>query len=197
MTVHGADLILDPTAERNAPTTGVSATEQALGIVPTSDAAKMADAVLYTYKRAPGEIVRGEGVFLFDAEGKKYLDFVSGIAVNALGYADPGLVEALHAAADGLVHVSNLYETSPAPRLAAALVERSFADKVFFCNSGAEANEGAFKFARRWARPIAPAIDCRFARSQQESLSRSGTSRISPPRWTRRRLPRSFSNRSK
>src|SRR5205823_14696332 len=59
MTVHAADLILDPTAERNAPTTGVSATEQALGIVPTSDAAKTADAVLYTYKRAPGEIVRG------------------------------------------------------------------------------------------------------------------------------------------
>jgi predicted acetylornithine/succinylornithine family transaminase len=112
------------------------------------------DAVLYTYKRAPGEIVRGEGVYLFDAEGKRYLDFVSGVAVNALGYSDPGLVAAMHAAADGLVHVSNLYETSPAPRLAAALVARSFADKVFFCNSGAEANEGAFKFARRWARTV-------------------------------------------
>src|SRR5205085_3506523 len=112
------------------------------------------DAVLHTYKRAPGEIVRGEGVFLFDAQGKRYLDFVSGIAVNALGYSDPGLVAALHSAADGLVHVSNLYETSPATRLASALVERSFADKVFFCNSGAEANEGAFKFARRWARTV-------------------------------------------
>ena len=112
------------------------------------------DAVLPTYKRAPGEIVRGEGVYLIDAEGKRYLDFVSGIAVNALGYGDPGLVAALHAAADGLVHVSNLYETAPATKLAAALVERSFADKVFFCNSGAEANEGAFKFARRWARTI-------------------------------------------
>ena len=112
------------------------------------------DAVLPTYKRAPGEIVGGEGVYLIDAEGKRYLDFVSGIAVNALGYGDPGLVAALHAAADGLVHVSNLYETAPATKLAAALVERSFADKVFFCNSGAEANEGAFKFARRWARTI-------------------------------------------
>jgi acetylornithine/succinyldiaminopimelate/putrescine aminotransferase len=60
----------------------------------------------------------------------------------------------MHAAADGLVHLSNLYETPPAPRLATALVERSFADKVFFCNSGAEANEGAFKFARRWARTV-------------------------------------------
>jgi acetylornithine/N-succinyldiaminopimelate aminotransferase len=112
------------------------------------------DAVLHTYKRAPGEIVRGEGVFLYDAEGKRYLDLVSGIAVNALGYGDPGLVAALHAAADGLIHVSNLYETSPGARLAEALVERSFADKVFFCNSGAEANEGAFKFARRWARTV-------------------------------------------
>jgi predicted acetylornithine/succinylornithine family transaminase len=110
------------------------------------------DPVLHTYKRAPGELVRGEGVFLYGADGKRYLDFVSGIAVNALGYADPGLTAALHAAADGLVHVSNLYETAPATRLAAALVARSFADKVFFCNSGAEANEGAFKFARRWAR---------------------------------------------
>jgi acetylornithine/N-succinyldiaminopimelate aminotransferase len=113
-----------------------------------------ADAVLYTYKRAPGEIVRGEGVFLFDADGQRYLDFVSGIAVNALGYGDAGLVNALHAAADGLVHVSNLYETAPATKLAAALADRSFADKVFFCNSGAEANEGAFKFARRWARTV-------------------------------------------
>ena len=140
MTVHGADLILDPTAERNAPTTGVSATEQALGIVPTSDAAKMADAVLYTYKRAPGEIVRGEGVFLFDAEGKKYLDFVSGIAVNALGYADPGLVAALHAAADGLVHVSNLYETSPASRLAAEM--NCFSQSMPFIEVPAKRRQG-------------------------------------------------------
>ena len=122
--------------------------------VAVTSASEARDAVLPTYKRAPGEIVRGEGVFLVDAEGNRYLDFVSGIAVNALGYGDPGLVAALHAAADGLVHVSNLYETAPATKLAAALVERSFADKVFFCNSGAEANEGAFKFARRWARTI-------------------------------------------
>ena len=119
-----------------------------------SDVPAQPDAVLHTYKRAPGEMVRGEGVFLFDAEGNRYLDFVSGIAVNALGYGDPGLVAALHAAADGLVHVSNLYETAPAAKLAAALVHSSFADKVFFCNSGAEANEGAFKFARRWARTV-------------------------------------------
>jgi len=109
-------------------------------------------AILGTYKRAPVEFVRGSGVRLFDAEGKAYLDFVSGIAVNALGYDDAGLKQAMHTATDGLVHTSNLYSTAPGERLAAALVARSFADKVFFCNSGAEANEGAFKFARRWAR---------------------------------------------
>ena len=108
--------------------------------------------ILATYKRAPVEFVRGSGVHLYDAEGTAYLDFVSGIAVNALGYDDAGLKAAMHAAVDGLVHTSNLYHTSPGERLAAALVAKSFADKVFFCNSGAEANEGAFKFARRWAR---------------------------------------------
>ncbi|MCY7378797.1 MAG: acetylornithine transaminase [Gemmatimonadaceae bacterium] len=108
--------------------------------------------ILATYKRAPVEFVRGSGVYLYDAEGTAYLDFVSGIAVNALGYDDAGLKAAMHGAVDGLVHTSNLYHTSPGERLAAALVAKSFADKVFFCNSGAEANEGAFKFARRWAR---------------------------------------------
>lgn len=110
------------------------------------------DALLGNYKRAPGRFVRGEGVYLIDEKGQRYLDFVSGIAVNALGYSDAGLRQALHAAADGLVHVSNLYATQPGEQLAATFVEKSFADKVFFCNSGGEANEGAFKFARRWAR---------------------------------------------
>jgi acetylornithine/N-succinyldiaminopimelate aminotransferase len=109
------------------------------------------DAVLGTYKRSV-EMVRGEGVYLIDADGNRYLDFVSGIAVNALGYSDAGLASTLRAASDGLLHTSNLYWTSPAARLAASYVEKSFASKVFFCNSGAEANEGAFKFARRWAR---------------------------------------------
>src|SRR4051812_39878090 len=113
--------------------------------------------ILGTYKRAPVEFVRGSGVHLFDAEGKSYLDFVSGIAVNALGYEDAELKQAMHAAVEGLVHTSNLYSTAPGERLAAALVARSFADKVFFCNSGAEANEGAFKFARRWARTLGDA----------------------------------------
>jgi acetylornithine/N-succinyldiaminopimelate aminotransferase len=114
--------------------------------------APLQSAILGTYKRAPVELVRGSGVYLYDAEGKAYLDFGSGIAVNSLGYDDAGLKAALHAAAEGLIHTSNLYHTAPGERLAAALVARSFASKVFFCNSGAEANEGAFKIARRWAR---------------------------------------------
>jgi predicted acetylornithine/succinylornithine family transaminase len=110
------------------------------------------DALVPTYKRAPVEFVGGEGIYLIDRDGRRYLDFVSGIAVNALGYSDEGLRAALHSAADGLIHTSNLYHTAPGEELARVLVERSFASKVFFCNSGAEANEGAFKFARRWAR---------------------------------------------
>jgi acetylornithine/N-succinyldiaminopimelate aminotransferase len=131
----------------DTPATGVAPTTKSTSTEPV-----LTEALLGTYKRAPVQLVRGQGVFLFDAEGKRYLDFVSGIAVNALGYSDPGLTAAMHAAVDGLVHVSNLYHTAAGERLAARLVARSFADKVFFCNSGAEANEGAFKFARRWAR---------------------------------------------
>ena len=110
--------------------------------------------LLGVYKRAPMEIVRGEGVRLYDADGKVYIDFTAGIGVNALGYADAGVQGVLRDAADGLLHVSNLFRTAPGERLAARLVELSFADQVFFCNSGAEANEGAFKFARRWARSL-------------------------------------------
>ena len=118
----------------------------------TISATPVTDALLGNYKRTPVEFVDGDGVYLIDADGKRYLDFVSGIAVNALGYGDEGLRSALHTAADGLVHVSNLYQTSAGEQLAATLVDLSFASRAFFCNSGAEANEGAFKFARRWAR---------------------------------------------
>jgi predicted acetylornithine/succinylornithine family transaminase len=111
------------------------------------------DAILGTYKRQSALFVRGEGVRLFDDTGKAYLDFVAGIAVTSLGHGDPGVAHAItEALATGLIHTSNLYRTAPGERLAAWLVQRSFASKVFFCNSGAEANEAAFKFARRWAR---------------------------------------------
>ncbi|HEX9565616.1 MAG TPA: acetylornithine transaminase [Gemmatimonadaceae bacterium] len=125
-------------------------THPVMDVTPSSAAA----ALLPVYKRAPMVIVRGEGIRLFDADGREYVDFTSGIAVNALGYGDAGLRAALHAAAEGLVHVSNLFRSEPGERLASRLVELSFADRVFFCNSGVEANEGAFKFARRWARGV-------------------------------------------
>ena len=161
MTASTRDLSFDATDKATAlPVAATTARSPELSMAPRgladtpaiADETHAADPVLYTYKRAPVELVRGEGVYLFDSAGKRYLDFVSGIAVNALGYGDEGLVAELHAAADRLVHVSNLYETSPAKQLAQFLVDHSFASKVFFCNSGAEANEGAFKFARRWAR---------------------------------------------
>ncbi|MFL5577241.1 MAG: aminotransferase class III-fold pyridoxal phosphate-dependent enzyme, partial [Gemmatimonadaceae bacterium] len=113
-------------------------------------------AILGTYKRAPVTFVRADGVELFDAVGKAYLDFTSGIAVNALGHNDAGIRDAVcEALATGMLHVSNLYATEPGERLARFLVDRApFAAKAFFCNSGAEANEAAFKFVRRWARSL-------------------------------------------
>lgn len=114
-----------------------------------------ASSLLLTYKRAPMQLVGGEGVELIDSNGKRYLDFASGIAVNSLGYGDPGIAKVINdALGAGLIHTSNLYRTVQGEELAAKLVERSFASRVFFCNSGAEANEGAFKFARRWARKV-------------------------------------------
>jgi predicted acetylornithine/succinylornithine family transaminase len=108
--------------------------------------------VLQTYKRPPFVLDHGEGVYLYDTEGKQYLDFCGGIAVNALGYGDKDVQTMLNQQAQKLMHTSNLYYTAPMIRLAKKLVEQSFADKVFFCNSGTEANEGALKFARKWAR---------------------------------------------
>lgn len=113
------------------------------------------ESILGTYKRAPMELIRGAGVEVFDSNGKSYLDLASGIAVNALGYGDEGIRKAIITALDtGLVHTSNLYRTEPGEELARLLVRESFAETVFFCNSGAEANEGAFKFARRWGRSV-------------------------------------------
>ena len=121
----------------------------------TATLSTTSDALLGVYRKPPVEFVRGAGVELFDSEGKAYLDCVAGIAVNALGYGDAGLEQAMRDAMDGsLIHTSNLYRTQAGERLAEKLAERSFADRVFFCNSGAEANEGAFKMARRWGRAV-------------------------------------------
>ncbi len=108
--------------------------------------------VLQTYIRPPIVFTHGKGLKLTDSDGREYLDFSAGIAVTALGHSDEAWVAAVTAQAARLTHVSNLYHSEPQVHLAQKLVESSFADKVFFCNSGAEANEAAIKFARKYAR---------------------------------------------
>ncbi|MGD9232859.1 MAG: acetylornithine transaminase [Desulfobacterales bacterium] len=103
-----------------------------------------------TYNRFPIVLTKGQGCYLWDTEGRKYIDFVSGIAVCNLGHAHPKISEALSKQADVLLHVSNLYYTEPQIELAYRLTQNSFADRVFFCNSGAEANEAAIKLARKY-----------------------------------------------
>jgi acetylornithine/N-succinyldiaminopimelate aminotransferase len=99
--------------------------------------------------------VKGAGSRVWDQAGKEYVDFAGGIAVNSLGHAHPALVKALTEQAQKVWHVSNSLTNEPALRLAKKLVDATFADRVFFCNSGAEANEAAFKLARKWAIDIA------------------------------------------
>ncbi len=108
--------------------------------------------LLGTYARPKFVLTHGEGAYVFDKEGKRYLDFVAGIAVNGLGYADEGAVRTLQEQASNLWHCSNLYYTEPQVRLAKLLVENTFADKVFLTNSGTEAVEGAIKLARKWGK---------------------------------------------
>ncbi|MBN2809493.1 MAG: aspartate aminotransferase family protein [Deltaproteobacteria bacterium] len=107
-----------------------------------------------TYKRFPLALVRGAGVRLWDAEDNEYLDALAGIAVCNLGHCHPRVRDAIAAQAGRLMHVSNLYHIEPQARLAKILCELSFADKVFFCNSGAEANEAAIKLARRYGHEV-------------------------------------------
>jgi predicted acetylornithine/succinylornithine family transaminase len=104
-----------------------------------------------TYKRFPIGIARGEGCWLWDLSGRRYLDFLSGIAVCNLGHAPVPVVEAVCAQARKLMHISNLFYTEPQIKAAELMVNHSFGDKVFFCNSGAEANEAAIKLARRYS----------------------------------------------
>ena len=106
--------------------------------------------VMGTYRRFPLVLTRGSGMRVWDCEGREYLDFIGGIAVCALGHSHPKVVEAIQRQAATLTHVSNLYHIPPQIELARLLVENSFAEKVFFCNSGAEANEGAIKLARKY-----------------------------------------------
>lgn len=115
------------------------------------DIISTADTVIAkTYKRFPLVLVKGRGCTLWDSQGRAYIDFVAGIAVCNLGHSHPRISKALAKQADILFHVSNLYYTIPQVELASWLVENSFANRVFFCNSGAEANEAAIKIARKY-----------------------------------------------
>lgn len=106
--------------------------------------------VARTYARIPIALVRGRGTKVWDAEGKEYLDFLAGIAVNSLGHCHPAIVRAIREQSKKLLHVSNLYHVLPQSELARELCNHSFAERVFFCNSGAEANEAAIKLVRRY-----------------------------------------------
>ena len=115
------------------------------------DVAKLTENyVAHTYARYPIALVRGKGARVWDADGKEYLDFLAGIAVNSLGHCHPAVVRAIQQQSRKLLHVSNLYHIVPQSELAHELCRHSFADRVFFCNSGAEANEAAIKLARRY-----------------------------------------------
>ena len=119
-----------------------------LALVRRSEAALL----LPTYERNPVLFTRGKGVYLWDSEGKKYLDFLSGIGVNALGYGHPAIQRVISAQAGKLIHISNLFFHEYQSKLAKRLIEISGLDKAFFCNSGTEAWEGALKLARAYAR---------------------------------------------
>jgi len=116
----------------------------------------MSSLFMPTYARDGAPMVKGEGMYLWDTEGTKYLDFASGIAVNALGHAHPDLVAVVKHQGATLLHASNLYYQQTQVELARLLVEHSFGQRVFFCNSGTEAIEAAIKFSRKWASATDP-----------------------------------------
>jgi acetylornithine/N-succinyldiaminopimelate aminotransferase len=154
-------------------------------IEPPSDSllqgsAALRDRVLPTYARADVTIVRGEGSRVWDDEGREYLDFGGGIAVTSLGHVHPAVTAAAHEQLDRLWHASNLYWTEPMLRLAALLSDRLGGGQAFFCNSGAEANEAAIKYARKaTARPRIIALETGFHGRTLGALSATGQ----PAKW--------------
>jgi predicted acetylornithine/succinylornithine family transaminase len=106
----------------------------------------------HTYNRLPPEIECGDGVYLYDKKGKRYLDMFAGLAVNALGYSHPKILQAIHDQCDKYIHLSNYYRQEPQVRLAELLINTTNYSKVFFCNSGTEGIEGAIKIARKWGK---------------------------------------------
>jgi acetylornithine/N-succinyldiaminopimelate aminotransferase len=138
-----------------------------------------------TYRRAPLTLVRGDGCRVWDEQDKEYLDFVGGIAVCALGHSSPVISAAICEQSKKLVHVSNLYYTQPQTELAQLLIENSFAERVFFSNSGAEANEAAIKLARRYSkdhyglnRHVILTMENSFHGRTMATLSATGQERI-------------------
>lgn len=140
--------------------------------------------LMNTYGRLPVRAVKGEGVWLYDETGKRYLDLVAGVAVNGLGHAHPKLVRALTEQLSTLIHCSNLYEIPLAEAAAARIAELSGMDKVFFCNSGCEANEAAIKLARLWghkkgiSNPTIIVTEKSFHGRTMATLSATGNTKI-------------------
>ncbi|MFN5611723.1 MAG: aminotransferase class III-fold pyridoxal phosphate-dependent enzyme, partial [Pseudanabaena sp.] len=135
-----------------SPTTlEVQSQVQAGNQVSTDPIAEFNQYVMSTYARFPITLERGAGCRVWDSTGKEYLDFVAGIATCTLGHAHPAMVKAVTEQIQTLHHASNLFYFAPQGQLAKWLVQNSCADKAFFCNSGAEANEGAIKLARKYA----------------------------------------------
>lgn len=128
--------------------------ESAPGVSAPYDSADFDASVMTTYGRFPIALERGEGCRVWDTEGREYLDFVAGIATCTLGHAHPALIEAVTQQIQKLHHVSNLYYIPEQGQLAKWIIEHSCAERVFFCNSGAEANEGAIKLARKYAHTV-------------------------------------------
>src|SRR6266853_5281109 len=136
--------------------------------------------LLPTYERQPILVVRGRGVYLWDSEGKRYLDFLSGIGVNALGHSHPAVQAAIKRQAGRLIHVSNLFFHEYQAELARLLTDISGLDRAFFCNSGTEAWEGALKLARA------------FAQMNNKASNNNG----SEPRWRILAMENSFHGRT-
>lgn len=136
----------------------------------TFDRANFDQYVMNTYGRFPVAIARGEGCRLWDTEGKTYLDFVAGIATCTLGHGHPALIQAVSEQIQKLHHVSNLYYIPEQGELAKWIVEHSCADKVFFCNSGAEANEAAIKLVRKYAHTVSDFLDIPVILSAKSSF---------------------------
>lgn len=140
--------------------------------------------LMNTYARQPVAFVRGEGVYVWDEEGKRYLDAVAGVAVNTLGHGHAGLVKAIADQASSLIHTSNLYRVKRQEELSDRLCELSGMDKVFFCNSGCEANEAAIKLARLYghgkgiANPTTIVMEKSFHGRTMATLSATGSRKI-------------------